>query len=33
MDKKKINDNAQIQTEADDIIDFTTKDPFSEGNY
>lgn len=33
MDKKKINDNAQIQTEADDIIDFTEKDPFSEGNY
>lgn len=33
IDKKKINDNSQIQTEADDVIDFTEKDPFSEGNY
>lgn len=33
MDKKKINDNSQLQTEAADIIDFTEKDPFSEGNY
>jgi hypothetical protein len=33
VDKKKINDNTQIQTEGDDIIDFTEKDPFSEGNY
>jgi hypothetical protein len=33
MDKKEIKDNSQIQTEASDIIDFTTKDPFSEGNY
>lgn len=33
IDKKKINDNLQIQNEADDIIDFTEKDPFSEGNY
>jgi hypothetical protein len=33
MDKKEVKDNSQIQTEASDIIDFTTKDPFSEGNY
>jgi hypothetical protein len=33
MDKKEVKDNSQIQTEGSDIIDFTTKDPFSEGNY
>jgi hypothetical protein len=33
MDKKEINDNTQLQSEADDIIDFTEKDPFSEGKY
>jgi len=33
MDKKEINDNTQLQNEADDIIDFTEKDPFSEGKY
>jgi hypothetical protein len=33
FDNKKPNDNSLIQNESDDIIDFTTKDPFSEGNY
>lgn len=33
FDNKKPNDNSGIQSEADDIIDFTEKDPFSEGNY
>ena len=26
-------DNSDLQIEADDIFDFTDKDPFSEGNY
>jgi hypothetical protein len=33
IDNKKPNDNSLIQSDADDIIDFTEKDPFSEGNY
>lgn len=33
IDNKEINNNSQLQSEADDIIDFTEKDPFSEGNY
>jgi len=33
FDNKKPNDNSGIQSEGDDIIDFTEKDPFSEGNY
>lgn len=33
IDNKKPNDNSLIQNDADDIIDFTEKDPFSEGNY
>lgn len=33
IDNKEPNNNSGIQTEADDIVDFTEKDPFSEGNY
>lgn len=33
IDNKKPNNNSDIQNESDDIIDFTEKDPFSEGNY
>jgi len=33
IDNKKINDNDVIQSEGNDIIDFTVIDPFSEGNY
>lgn len=33
IDNKELNNNSGIQTEADDIVDFTEKDPFSEGNY
>lgn len=28
-----LEDNEEIQTEADDILDFSVRDPFSEGNY
>jgi hypothetical protein len=33
MDKKELNNNSQLQSQGDDIIDFTERDPFSEGNY
>jgi hypothetical protein len=28
-----ISDNTDIQTESDSILDFTERDPFSEGEY
>jgi hypothetical protein len=33
MDKKSQNENTSIQNLSDNIIDFTDKDPFSQGNY
>jgi hypothetical protein len=33
MNIKDDNDNEELQLEADNIIDFTEKDPFSQGNY
>ena len=33
VDNKKPNDNFIIESSASDIIDFTEKDPFSQGNY
>jgi hypothetical protein len=33
MDKKTFNENSTIQSLSDNIIDFTDKDPFSQGNY
>jgi len=32
-DKKEVSNNDQLQTESRDILDFSEKDPFSEGNY
>ena len=32
-DKKEISNNDQLRTESRDILDFSEKDPFSEGNY
>ena len=32
MNIKDDNDNEELQLEADNIIDFTEKDPFSQGN-
>jgi hypothetical protein len=33
MDVKTDNDNEELQLDGDNIIDFTEKDPFSQGNY
>ena len=33
MDVKTENDNDELEVEADNIVDFTEKDPFSQGNY
>lgn len=33
IDNKEIKNNDEIQTSGEDIIDFSEKDPFSEGNY
>jgi hypothetical protein len=33
QDKKEVSNNDQLQTESRDILDFSEKDPFSEGNY
>ena len=33
MDKKSVNENTTIENLSDNIIDFSDKDPFSQGNY
>ena len=33
IDNKEVKDNSILETESRDVLDFTEKDPFSEGNY